>query len=168
MLHHITDKDKPGSWTVEKLRPGWTETEIAEDLALFFTKKMDEFEPIDMDHLTTTYSSPIPIALPHEVANRIKGSKKPLSAVQGDPLPCTTAETAGLLAIPATRIFNLSTATMTWPLPWKLETQSAIPNTSNPASYKNLRNISCTNYLSKVMESFLLEKFKSEVKLKYS
>ena len=55
-----------------------------------------------------------------------------------------------------------------WPDEWKVETQTAIPKKTTPTSMSDLRNISCTNYLSKILESFVLEKLRREVKMKYN
>ena len=49
-----------------------------------------------------------------------------------------------------------------------METQTAIPKTHSPANYNELRNISCTNFLSKILESFVLERLQNEIELKYS
>ena len=56
----------------------------------------------------------------------------------------------------------------TWPDEWKVETQMAIPKKTTPTSMADLRNVSCTNYLLKILESFALEKLKKEVKMKYN
>ena len=54
----------------------------------------------------------------------------------------------------------------TWPTVWKRETVSVIPKNLSPAGLSEMRNISCTPVLSKVMEFFLLERLRSEVKVK--
>ena len=50
-----------------------------------------------------------------------------------------------------------------WPKIWRHETQTVIPKSSNPASFDELRNLSCTNLFSKLMEVFVLEQMSSEV-----
>ena len=110
-----------------------------------------------------------PLPSPHWAPCRCgkdKSRKKNLSAVEGNPLPTTINDIADILAIPTTRIYNISYSTFTWPDLWREETQSAIPKTSAPRSYEDLRNISCINYLLKVMESFLLDSLQKEVGLK--
>ena len=54
----------------------------------------------------------------------------------------------------------------TWPTVWKRETVSVIPKNLSPAGLSEMRNISCTPVLSKVMEFFLLERLRSEVTVK--
>ena len=57
-------------------------------------------------------------------------------------------------------------SSLTWPSAWKEETQSAIPKSASPKTYEELRNISCTNFLAKILESFLFDRLSQEVKLK--
>ena len=77
-------------------------------------------------------------------------------------------ECADLIAIPTTRIINISLQSKRWPAPWRTETQTPLPKKTKPVSYDDLRNVSCTNYLSKVMESYVLEKLQDEVTLKFN
>ena len=53
-----------------------------------------------------------------------------------------------------------------WPKVWKYEYVTAIPKKKVPESADDLRNISCTALVSKVMESYLLEWLKEEVTIK--
>ena len=119
-----------------------------------------------MESVPKTYSRDVTLVEPHQVAEKIKNAKKPLSALEGDLLPALQNTCADISAIPATRIFNICNMTNRWPIKWKRETQSALPKTSNPCSYDQLRNISCTSFLSKIMESFLLDNLRAEVKMK--
>ena len=137
-------------------------------MAEYFVKITDEFEPLNMTSLPNKYEKPFSPINPHEVAERIRNARKPKSAVEGDPIPQVLNRTADLLAIPATRAMNLTLSEFTWPQQWKMETQSAIPKTPNPNDYSELRNISCTNFLSKILESFVLDKLKQEVVFKYN
>ena len=168
ILHHITDPEAPPQWSINNIDPTKSDEELGEIMADYFTRITDEFEPIDMSSLPSTFSSPIPPVTPMDCAERIKNGKKPLSPVQRDILPSLLTPLADLAAIPAARIINISFMTNTWPKPWRLETQSLIPKSNNPTTLDELRNISCTNYLSKIMESFLIEKLQKEVKLKYN
>ena len=152
VLRHMNDSEKRPTWTVNELRSDLTDSELSEDLASYFSVITDEFEPIDLSSLPMTFSTPFSAVEPHEVAERIKLGKKPLSAVDGDPLPCMIGRTSDILATPATRIINLIFQTKSWPCPRKRETQSVIvPSPSS--SYEEIRNISCTNYLSKILET---------------
>ena len=166
ILHHMSDPDRKPAWSVNHLCPGWSEEEMSEDLASYFSRITDGFIPLDCGDLPVTYSSPVAPVAPHEVADRIRCGKKPLTAVYGDPIPCMLNVTADILAIPTTRIINLAFNCLTWPAPWKVETQSVIPKTSTPRSSEEIRNISCTNYMSKIMESFVLDRLRDEVSVK--
>ena len=168
ILSHITDPDKPATWTVHKIRPGKSDECIVEEMAEYFIQIMDEFDPLDTRCIPSTYTSPFPEVLPHEVASRICSSKKPKSPVWGDPLPSCLNTVSDLIAIPATHVMNLALSSFQWPDGWKFETQTAIPKNASPKSFAELQNISCTNYLSKVLESFVLDKLKNEVKIKYN
>ena len=70
------------------------------------------------------------------------------------------------LTKPLCSIFNLAKNTRHWPTLWKVEYQTCIPKTSQPKSVEELRNISCTNYFSKVLELFVLRAARKSVKLK--
>lgn len=167
-MNHLTDPDKPKSWNPSQLRPGLPDQDLAEDLAAFFMKITNEFEPLDMSKIPVTYSNPLPILAPHKVADMIRKAKKPSSTVQGDIILSLVGELADFIAIPVTRVFNIAHLTLSWPGPWKLETQTPIPKTSNPSTYEEIRNILCTNLMSKILESILLDLLQKEIPLKYS
>ena len=119
-----------------------------------------------MEELPRTYSSPWDEIDNHKVAERIKGSKKPKSAVDGDLLPAVVNQLADIIAIPATHIFNGAIRKKEWPSPWLQETQTVIPKNSSPESFDQLRNLSCTNFLSKVFEGFILDRMRAEIRIK--
>ena len=167
-LRHVTNAETNNSWNIRALCPGRTDVDIAEDLASFFCRIADEFTPINIASLPTTFEDKFPAVGPAEVAARIRSSKKPLSAVEGDPIPAVFNTVSDLIAIPTCRIINHSFQTFTWPAPWQVETQTPLPKTQHPESFDDLRNVSCTNHLSKIMETFLLERLQKEVKLKYN
>ena len=52
-----------------------------------------------------------------------------------------------------------------WPNPWLIETQSVIPKKDDATSFDQLRNLSCTNSFSKILETFVLERIRTEVTL---
>ena len=52
-----------------------------------------------------------------------------------------------------------------WPDLWKSETVNVIPKINSPSQLTELRNLSCTPLFSKVLESFILDSLKQEVKL---
>ena len=61
------------------------------------------------------------------------------------------------LAEPLSNIYNCITSTSEWPALWKIEYVTPIPKKALPEGPDDLRNISCTQLLSKVYESFVLE-----------
>ena len=110
-----------------------------------------------------TYDNPYSLLMPHEVAEKIRNERKPKSAVNGDVLPSIANQFSDLTAIPAARIFNFALTSNVWPSPWLLETQNAIPKCDNASDFDQLRNLSCTNALSKILESVVLDKLRKEV-----
>ena len=104
------------------LDPDLNDEEIAKQLAAFFCRITDEFRPIEDDFRLSSFDSPFPLLQPHKIASRIRQSKKPKSAVDGNLLPSLVNNYSDVIAIPATRIINYSFATETWPSPWKKET----------------------------------------------
>ena len=167
-LSHLADTDKPKTWDVSQLRPDLSELELSEELATYFNKVTDTFTPLTDDPTPVTYSSPIPLLGPEMVAEMLRKAKKPSSTVDGDILPCLVNGLSDSIAVPLTRIFNICHMTYRWPSPWKVETQTPIPKTNNPTKFEELRNISCTNLMPKVMESILLERLQTEIPLKYA
>ena len=166
LLKDLAVPDRPKPWTVNQIRPGRSEEEIAEELAEYFSRITDGFTPLTDGDLPRTYSNPYCMVMPHEVAEKIRSSKKSKSAVAGDIPPILQNKLSDIIAIPATRIINHSLNAKIWPSSWRVETQSAIPKCNAPSDFDELRNVSCTNVLSKIMESYVLEKLQSEIHLK--
>ena len=165
ILKELSIPDRPAPWSVTQIDPEKTEAQLAEDLVDFFVKITDEFPPLD-GYCPETYSAPFPSFQPHEIAKLIKEGRKPKSAVTGDILPSLVNECSDICAIPATRIINFCLSQGKWPLPWRMETQNAIPKKDGASTFDELRNLSCTNGLPKVLESIVLERIVSEVSLK--
>ena len=59
--------------------------------------------------------------------------------------------------MPIVNIFNCITSTHEWPKDWNIEYVTVIPKVPIPESPGDCRNISCTNFLSKLYESFVLK-----------
>ena len=57
---------------------------------------------------------------------------------------------------------------MIWPVNWKVEHVTVIPKNSCPSGFEELRNISCTLLVSKILESYVLEWAMEEVTTKYN
>ena len=90
-------------------------------------------------------------------------SKPPNSTVEGDLRPCLLRAHYDKIVTPVTNIFNAIFRDVQWPAAWKVETTVVIPKTHNPSSLAECRNISCTNFLSKVLEMVLLDDLRLEI-----
>ena len=149
--------EKPQTFDVRSLQPGATDCAVAEELANFFNRISSEFEPLTLDQILQTRSRKIdPLEL-HEAAARVRRFRKPKSMVVGDLFPELVTKFANFLAIPLTSIFNEIVRTSLWPLNWKVEYVTIIPQNSCPQDFGDLRNISCIKLFSKIMESFVLD-----------
>ena len=65
-------KQRPKAFDVMDMFPGRSEVEVANLLADHFNKISREFQPLQPNEIPLTYSKPIPILMPHEVALRLK------------------------------------------------------------------------------------------------
>ena len=83
--------------------------------------------------------------------------------MEGDLLPRLMKECHKQAAVPAWFIFNAVFASGSWPTKWKTETAVIIPKNANPTDLSECRNISCTPFLSKVLEGVLLDDLRSEL-----
>lgn len=151
----------PTEWSITDIMEGKTEEQAGDEAAAFFTKISDEFEPLQASQATPVELRP-PMTL-EEVKKKLADAKKPNSSVRGDVLPRLMKEHHQLLAVPVQRIFNAVFASGCWPSQWKEETTVVIPKVNNPESLAECRNISCTPFLSKVLESVLLEDLRKEI-----
>ena len=62
-----------------------------------------------------------------------------------------------LFAVPVAIIFQAIEEAGVWPGRWKEEHLTIIPKTPRPSDLSKCRNISCTPFLSKVLEGVVLE-----------
>ena len=166
LVKAFSTPEKPQTFDVRSLRPGLSDLQVAEELADFFNRISAEFEPLAGHEITVTQDRQIPPLVLHEVAARIKRFRKPKSMVQGDVFPDLVTTFADFFAIPLTSIFNEILRTSQWPTDWKREYVTVIPKNSCPQSFADLRNISCTKLVSKIMESYVLEWAGQEVACK--
>ena len=89
--------------------------------------------------------------------------KKTKSMVDGAPLPHLIQKFPHAFAGPVADIFNAVNRDVSWPKTWKKEYIMVIPKCQKPTSLSECRNISCTSYLSKVLENVLLAKLREEL-----
>ena len=158
--------EKPAEFDVRELLPEKSDAEVAEALAGHFNAISDKFSPVQALEIPRTSDKRLPVLQPYQVAGRLRAFRKPKSLVCGDIFPCLINACSDIIALPLTNIYNTITRTAVWPLAWKREFVTAIPKTSLPAGFNDLRNISCTMFVSKVYESFVLNWAMEEVKAK--
>ena len=162
-LKFLSGAPAAAGWDLMDLFPNCSPTEAGNETATFFTRITDEFEPL----------APPPLQAPctrrpatlQEVEAALKKAKKPSSMVPGDILPRLVKAYHAKLARPVLRIFNEVFSSGQWPDTWKNETVVVIPNTPRPEDLSECRNISCTPFLSKVLESLLLDDLRREIPL---
>ena len=151
-------------WSLLDLYPDKTPAEAGNAAAEYFTKITDLFEPLEDDEQEAAIHPREPVTV-EQVAKLLKDAKKPSSTVEGDVMPRLMKIHHPLFADPVTRIFNAVFLAGRWPAAWKTETAVIIPKTSNPDSLADCQNISCTAFLSKVLESLLLQDLRGEIPL---
>ena len=160
--------EKPKQFNVADIHPDKTEQEVAEMAATFFNEISKEFQPLSEEDIPTSHERIIDPLTVEQVADRRRAQKKPGSMVEGDMFPKLLNSVANYIAVPITSIFNELLETDVWPACWKVEYVTLIPKKSLPSAFSELRNISCTAFVSKVFESFLLQWAQEEVKVKHN
>ena len=168
-FHHLQcllSNNNKEMWSPMSMYPGQSKSEVAEKVADFFNDISSQFEPLDITKVPTTFEANLPKLTTEQVIDRLKKAKKPTSSVPGDIPSVLYNKFVNKLAGPIAHIFNLITEHSTWPTLWKIEYVTVIPKTPDPQHPSECRNISCTNFLSKVYESFLLEWSRREVRPK--
>ena len=138
------------------------EAELAEWLADYFNGISNEYPPFDPNNCPITFERKLPIISIDEVLKKMKTAKK-TSSVPGDIPALLYDKFPRQLAGIATRIFNQISQDMQWPRAWATEFVTVIPKTRHSSTPGECRNISCTNFLSKLFESFVLQWARDEV-----
>ena len=164
-LKNINCPTRPKQWSITDLDHEKQEEEIVEELATYFNSVTEDHPGIDLSKIEKTYDRPIFELTAEMVENKIKTSKKPNSSVPGDIPPKLLNRLAPVVAPVVCQVFNAVACEMSWPSKWKLEYQTIIPKKPNPTEFAQLRNLSCTNFLSKVLESFVVDSLQSEIDL---
>ena len=160
------NKEKTQIFDIRTLTPGITDKECAEKLADHFNAISSEFSPLEPHQIPTTFSEEVPTLERFQVAGRLKAFRKPKSMVRGDLFPKLVTKYSDFLAILLTSVYNEVVRTGIWPLEWKREYVTAIPKCTVPGTHNDLRNISCTLLISKVLEFYVLEWSAKQVKLR--
>ena len=155
--------NSPPKWDVRTLKPDKSDEELAEWLADFFNGISSEYEPLDPSTIPSTFDRQLPIITEEEVVKKLRKAKKKNSKVPGDIDSRLYDKYASKLAVPITFIFNKIAELNEWPEAWKVEHVTVIPKNNAASTPGECRNISCTNFLSKVYESFVLAWAREEV-----
>ena len=163
VVKELNTKNRPGPWNVIKVFPeGTTDIEAARAVTEYFGAVSDLLPALDLDLVPKFCGGdPMDLLLASEVSTAIKNAKKPNSMVEGDIYPHLYSEVDFGKVI--TPVYNAVITSRTWPDAWKVETVTVIPKCQNPESLAECRNISCTNFLSKVLESILLKRLREEI-----
>ena len=164
-LKNLNCPYRPKQWSVNDMFPNNSENEAVEYLAEYFSAVTKDYKPLEHDDLPTTYDRPTYQLTSDMIEKRIRESKKPNSTVPGDIPPSLLNDVAKTLSIPLQSIFNAVLPQVTWPTEWKKEYQTIIPKKPNPEAPADLRNLSCTNFFSKILESFVIDSIKSEISM---
>ena len=151
-------------WSPQQMFPGEESGEVAEKLAAFFNNISSQYRPLDRSEVPVTFDRQLPVLTEEQVVKKIKLSKKPTSTVPGDIPSVLYKMYPRELAKPITAIFNKITRQSCWPDKWKIEYVTVIPKVRDPQQPSDCRNISCTNYLSKLYESFVMDWSREEVR----
>ena len=163
-LKNLKCSSRPKQWSLCDMNTEKDELDIAEEVADYFNSVNSSYSGVKKEQVPSTYDRPVYPLTKEMIAKRIRTSKKPNSSVPGDVPPNLVNDLAEVIAIPAEKIFNC-VPTQHWPIPWKHEYQTIIPKKPNPKSFSELRNLSCTNFLSKVLESFVIDSIQNEIEL---
>ena len=157
------DAENRRVWSPTELDPTKSDKEMAEILAEHFNDIRSEYQPLDVNSIPSTYDSTIEDLQHSDIIRMIKESTKPKSRVSGDIFVHLFTRFPNSLATPVCNVFNAIKNCNKWPLLWKIEYVTVIPKVSNPTAVSECRNISCTNWLSKLFEKFVLKWARREV-----
>ena len=143
-------REKPNQFDVRDLYPETPDIDIAGSLADHFNAISCKFRGLTPKQIPDADPGFLPFLSVQEVVSRLVKFRKTKSKVQGDVFPGLVNRAAPHLAIPLTHIFNAITVSHEWPELWKIEYVTPIPKKGTPQSPNDLRNISCTQLLSKI------------------
>ena len=159
----VVNNDNVQSWNPCSMYPDKNEKEISELYADYFNGISSEYEAADKKNTPTSYNSPIDPPTPEQVAEEIRKGKKPTSRVKGDIFVNVLVKCLDTLSKPISQIYDRIIREKTWPSQWLVEYVTIIPKNQCPETPAECRNISCTNYLSKVFERFVLKWARQQV-----
>ena len=158
----LQSDETPKQWDIASLFPGKTNFDIANKCSDFFNAISREFEGLPPpDQVDTGLVPPTT----DQIRRRIIKMRKPKGEVRGDIDSRLLGRFPAALAVPLKIIFSQIYKTSSWPDLWKKETVTLIPKNRSPNALSQLRNISCTPFFSKLLETFMLDGLKEDVAL---
>ena len=143
-----------------------TLAESAEKISEHFAAISQLYEPLDISALPhyvkeimedKVYPFELPTITEAEVWDKLEHAKKPKGCIPGDLPKKILKEFAVDLAKPATRIYRNIIKKQEWPSTWRVEYGIPLQKVKDPNNEDQLRIISLTAFLSKVMEKFVME-----------
>ena len=162
-LRNLKSAERPKSWSLADLDKQKPVEHLMENAAEFFSSVSNNCTPVTATDIPLTYDRPIYDITAEMVIKRVKETKKPNSMVPGDVPPSLITRVIESLSIPLVSIYNDVPKYMLWPSKWRMEYQTIIPKKPNPTNLNEVRNLSCTNFFSKILESFVDDLIRSEV-----
>ena len=152
LVKTYSSREEPPDFDFRDLFPVKPDLEVAESLASHFNSISSEFEGLNPGGPSAGEDNvPLPLLSVAEVATRLKLFKEPRGIVGGDIFPILVTKHHQELAVPLANIYNEVSSSGVGPSSWKTEFVTPIPKALHPQSANDLRNISCTMLISKVM-----------------
>ena len=152
----FVNDEKTKGWNPMQMYPSLDAEAVANKCADFFNGISQEYPPLDKSKIPSTFDGEQLIITNKLVEQEIRKGKKPKSRVPGDIFVTALVDNLPVLSPVITKIYNQIVKSETWPKAWRTEYVTVIPKGNVPEGPAQCRNISCTNFLSKVMERLVL------------
>ena len=125
----------------------------------FFVSVNEDVPTLDLSKLPAYLpaANQLPIIHPYQVSKKLLCLNSFKAACPDNIPPRILKDFAYKLSDPLAEIFNLSLASATSPFQWKSAHISPIPKVTPPKEKDDLRPISLTSCISKVLEEFVVE-----------
>ena len=147
-----------------------TPFESANKFAEHFSKVSKEFTPLGVDKLPVRVQnklespeedSKIPTIEEYQIFEKIKQANKPKVGVPGDVPRRIVEEFSAELCTPLRKVFqsimnSAKLGPVKWPLAWKKEYGTPLQKKTDPMNEDDLRIISLTPLISKILERFVV------------
>ena len=162
----VISDEKTKHWTPRDMFPDLSAQQVADKCADYFNGISAQYEPLDLNKIPLTHESAPLRVTAQQVQSEVTKGKKPKARVPGDIFIDVLVKNIKLLAPIIAKIYNRIIETAEWPKAWLTEHVTVIPKGNIPEDPSGCRNISCTNFLSKVLERIILKYAKKEVRTK--